>query len=362
MASRSLISRFTRGIFQSAATRNRTAALNEAGRRTSSATTSVPVFIYGFALPDAVGSINVQALIPARHIGAKALYFSDGMDAEAFLDRHRPTALIITKMFDNGPLALAVTAAKRGIPVIAVFCDLHVAGDSGGFGDPRMADRNRMLAEQASAVVAPTKYVANFVRKYYEVDCQVIEEPIEYPRCPPVFSPASPIKLLYTGHPSNHDTLLPGVRDLARFTDAPLSLTIVSSDAPDLPALREAAPGITVGFLPWSMVAQFRAFQSCDAVFVPSKAEPSKQAKGQLRVLSAIQCGRIAIAYPLPQYLELGEYCYCGTNYAELLGAALGNPDEVKRRIASGQECIDRRFSPEACADKWTSLIAATIN
>jgi hypothetical protein len=192
--------------------------------------------------------------------------------------------------------------------------------------------------------------LADFVRENYEIDCHVIEEPVEYPRCAGAFSPSSPIKILYTGHPNNHDTLIPGVRDLAHFTDTALSLTIISSGAPNLPALRQAAPKIPIVFFPWSTITQFRAFQACDVVFVPSKPEPAKQAKGQLRVLSAIQCGRIAIAYPLPQYLELKDYCYCGTDYAQMLKAALMNPDEVRRKIASGQEHIDQRFSPEACA------------
>jgi glycosyltransferase involved in cell wall biosynthesis len=313
-------------------------------------------------LAEELGSINVQALIPARYIGAKALYFGKGMDAESFLNRHKPSILIVTKMLDEGPLQLAVAAEKRRIPIVGVFCDLHVTGESGTFGNPEIARRNRALCDLTSAVVAPTKYVADFVHQHYEMDCQVIEEPVEYPRCAPAFAPSQPMKILYTGHPSNHDTLLPGVRHLARFIDARMTLTIISSRAPDLAAIRKAAPGIGVSFVPWSMMYQFEALKWCDVVFVPSKPEPQKQAKGQLRVLSAIQCGRIAIAYPLPQYVELADYCYCGSNYADMLRSALKNPDEVRRRIKLGQQYIDMRFSPEACAEKWEKLIEVTLS
>lgn len=319
-------------------------------------TSSLPTFIYNAPLPEMLGSINVQALIPARQIGAKALYFGGEMEPEAFLDRHRPSVLIITKMVDDGPLRLAEAAKKRGIPVVAVFCDLHVAGKH-QTGDAKLAGRNEALGEIATAVVAPTEHVAAFVREHYGLACGVIEEAVEYPRAAPAFAPASPVKLLYTGHPSNHDTIVDGVKALARFTGAPLSLVIVSSQPPNIEEIRRAAPGMHVGFIPWSPLNQFQAFHYCDIVFVPSKDEPSKHAKGQLRVLSAIQMGKIAIAYPLRQYLELQDYCYCGTEYGELLARALKNPAEVKGRILAGQHCIDRRFSPEVCGDKWQALI-----
>lgn len=299
----------------------------------------------------------MQALIPARHIGAKALYFGSGMKAETFLDLHKPSILIITKMMDDEPLKLAAAAKQRKIPVVGIFCDLHIAGMSGNIGSAEMADRNKLLCELIAAAVAPTKYVAELTSKHYGIDCGVIEEAIEYPRCDPTFLPSSPIKVLYTGHPSNHDTLVTGVRLLARFSDTPLNLMIVSSRAPDIEAIKKAAPKMQVGFIPWSPLNQFHAFQFSDVVFVPSKDEPAKHAKGQLRVLSAIQMGKIAIAFPLPQYLELKDYCYCGTEYAELLKRAIQRPDEVRQKILAGQECIDQRFSGEACGDKWSALI-----
>jgi glycosyltransferase involved in cell wall biosynthesis len=317
---------------------------------------SVPAFIYNAPLPEMLGSINVQALIPAHQIGAKALYFGAEMEPEPFLDRHQPGVLIITKMIDDGPLRLAEAAEKRGIPVVAVFCDLHVAGEQ-QTGDAKLAVRNKALGKIATAVVAPTEHVAAFVREHYGLTCSVIEEAVEYPRTAPAFMPSSPVKLLYTGHPSNHDTIADGVKTLVRFTGAPLSLLLVSSQPPNMEKIRRAAPNVQVDFIPWSPINQLQAFHYCDIVFVPSKDEPSKHAKGQLRVLSAIQMGKIAIAYPLRQYLELQDYCYCGTEYAELLARALKNPAEVKERILAGQQCIDRRFSPEVCGDKWQTLI-----
>ena len=68
------------------------------------------IFIYNVPIPEMAGSVPLQALIPARHIGAKALYFGGQMDANAFLDKHSPTVLIVTKMFGEPPLVLARAA------------------------------------------------------------------------------------------------------------------------------------------------------------------------------------------------------------------------------------------------------------
>jgi hypothetical protein len=307
----------------------------------------VPIFIYNHQNTDALGSIAVQALIPARHIGAKALLFTEEMDAQSFLDRQRPGALVITKSYDGGPLKLAREAQARGIPVIAMFCDLK----------PNSDDRNRKLADVADVLVASTASNAEYARRQFQKECLVIEEPVDMPRLPPNFSPREQIKLLYTGHYNNHDTLAPGIRKLAKFDGAKLSLLIVSNAEPDIRAFQQIAPNIRFSFLPWSPITQHAAFAGCDAVFVPSLDNDRKQTKGQLRVLYAIQSGKIAIAHPLEQYLELKDYCYCGEDYAELLRSALSNPSETVDRISKGQSYIDQRFSPEIVADRWETLI-----
>ena len=48
------------------------------------------IFISNSPIPDVIASIRLVALIPARQIGLRVLYFGAGMDAKDFLDRHRP--------------------------------------------------------------------------------------------------------------------------------------------------------------------------------------------------------------------------------------------------------------------------------
>ena len=43
------------------------------------------IFIYNSPIPDVIASIRLVALIPARHIGLRVLYFGAGMDASEYL-------------------------------------------------------------------------------------------------------------------------------------------------------------------------------------------------------------------------------------------------------------------------------------
>jgi hypothetical protein len=310
-----------------------------------------PIFIYNEAMPERVGSIPLQALIPARHIGAKALYFGPGMDPEVFLDRHPSKLMIFTKVFDDAALTLAQAAARRRIRIVGVFCDLHTAGDIG--------QRNKVLCELSDAIVAPTARMAAFMEEHFGKECSVIEEPVEYPRCPPRFSPAAPIKMLWFGHANNHDTLPSGLKALAQFRGAPLSLMIVSNDLPNVQSLQALSPNIPIGFMPWSPSIQFDMMRNSDVIFIPRHDIPAKQAKGQARVIASIQAGRVAIAHPLPQYQELGDFCFLSRDYGGALQAALNDRDKAVSRVAAGQRFIDTRFSQEACADKWRRQICA---
>jgi hypothetical protein len=311
-----------------------------------------PIFIYNAEPPERAGSIALQALIPARHLGAKALYFGAGMDPEAFLDRHAPKVLILTKAFDDGPLTLAVAAARRGIRIIAVYCDLHAGNE--------FAIRNTALSQMADRIVAPTRALALIIQEQLGRPCEMIEEPVENLPGTPLFSPRAPLRMVWCGHASNHDTLPHGLKALARFPE-PISLRIVSGLPPDTRTLRNIAPNIDMTFLPWSPMIQFDAIAQSDIVFIPSLDRLDKFSKGQARLVSAIQAGRVAIAHPLPQYLELTDYCLCDRDYLKALETALADPEAAVARVTAGQRYIAGRFAPEVCADKWGALISSLL-
>jgi hypothetical protein len=310
------------------------------------------VFIYNTPLPDVVASTRVVALIPARFMGLRVLHFGPGMVAHAFLDRHQPSALILTKAFDQSVVELAEAAAARRIPLITTLCDLHFSGESGR--------RNRRLCDLSRAVVVQTAAMADEVMRQFGKRCAIIEEASEYPREQASFAPGRPLKLLWYGHSVNHDTLATGIAALAGAGLGPITFMIVSNTMPEFMNGGFPTQPKDMGFevVPWSILAQYSALAWCDMVFVPSSDTPDKRVKGHNRVVEAINAGRIAITYPLPQYRELSAFSFCDADYGASVRAALADPTGVLRKIEDGQRYIDGRFTSEVICEKWRQLFA----
>src|SRR5215467_12697161 len=314
------------------------------------------IFIYNTALPDVIASIRVVALVPGRYMGARVLHFGLGMAAAAFLDRHRPTVLILTKAFDHSVVELAEAAVARRIPVVTTLCDLHLSGDGGR--------RNRRLCDLSQAIVVQTAAMADEVMQQFGKCCAIIEEAIEYPREQPRFAPNRPLKLLWYGHAANHDTLASGIAALTEAGVGPLSLMIVTNAMPEFMNGGFPSRPKDIGFevVPWSVAAQYAALAWCDVVFIPSTDTPDKRVKGHNRVVEAINAGRLAITYPLPQYRELADYSLCGADYGASIRLSLSDPAGVLTRIENGQRYIDTRFACDVVADKWQRLIGGLLS
>jgi hypothetical protein len=311
------------------------------------------VFIYNAQLPDMVAAARLIAFLPARYLGCRALYFGPDMDADTFLDKHRPGLLVLSKAFDDSIVTLAQAAARRGVAIITSLTDYHFSGPNGL--------RNRTLSELSRVLVVQTAPMAAEVMRQFGRSSAIIEEPMEYPRLAPRFSPKWPLQILWFGHSANYDTLFQALPDLAAARLGPISLTLVSNVAPDLArAGMSQLPDISLQFLPWTPTIQHRKMSDCDLVFIPSIDSPQKQVKGHNRLVEAINGGRLAIAHPLPQYLELADFCLCAADYGASIRAALADPAAMLRRIADGQRYADGRFSQEAVAEKWRALFEAT--
>lgn len=311
------------------------------------------IYIYNTPLPDMIASIRVVALIPARQIGLRVLQFGPSTDTAAFLDQHRPSALILTKAFDDSPVNLAQAAASRGIAVITTLCDLHFSGESGS--------RNRRLCELSRAIVVQTTPMAEEVARQFDKHCTIIEEATEYPREPPRFAPGRPLRVLWYGHEANHDTLAEGIAALAASRLGPIRLRIVTNAMPAF--MNGGFPGqprdMDFEVVPWSIATQYSSLAWCDLVFIPSSDTPDKRVKGHNRVVEAINAGRVAITYPLPQYRELADYSFCGEDYGASIRAALADPQAALKKVESGQRYIDTRFAADVVANKWRQLICS---
>ncbi|MBM3505638.1 MAG: glycosyltransferase family 4 protein [Alphaproteobacteria bacterium] len=300
--------------------------------------------------PETIASYRYTAMIPAAALGGHVVRVEPGMDPEQLLDQWSPSALVLGKAFHEGFVALAQAAKSKGIPVIAAMCDWH-------FDNPI----NQALSRTADRIVVQTIAMAAGVREHFGVEPAIIEEPYEGRRGVARFSPGRPIRLLWYGHSVNLDTLAAGLAQVGALAEAELVIHVVTNRLdrvpPALAGLSRPAATMRLELRNWSLDIQWRELAACDAVLLPSHPAKDKLVKGHNRLVQAIHAGRLALAYPLPQYRELAAYCWCGEDLGAGLRWASANPAEVLARITEGQRYIDERFAPARIADRWRQVI-----
>ena len=102
--------------------------------------------------------------------------------------------------------------------------------------------------------------------------------------------------------------------------------------------------------------------EEADIVLIPNIDAKEKRVKGHNRLVAAIHGGRLALASPLPQYLELKDFCWCGEDMAEGIEWAMDNSETTEKRIKNGQSHIDQRFAPSVVAARWRDEVTALIS
>jgi len=308
------------------------------------------VFVVCGDLPEQLASYRYVALIPATTLGARVAHCEPDTDPQEFLDRQNPSALILGKAFHGGFVTLAQAAKARGIPVLAAMCDAH-------FDSPI----NIALSRSADRIVVPNHAMGEAVQKHFHVTPVLIEDPYEGPRGTPRFAPADPIRLLWFGHSANHDTIAPGIVQIGSGARRNIHLSILTNDPENIPHLLARLPRmkatIEVSAEDWSLLRQYQLLDTADAVLLPSQPRLDKRVRGHNRLVQTIHAGRLALAWPLPAYLELADYCFCTRDLGAGLMAALANPAAASARIAAGQAAIDARFAPARIAARWRAEI-----
>ena len=124
---------------------------------------------------------------------------------------------------------------------------------------------------------------------------------------------------------------------------------------------REANPALETAFHPWSLEATREAIDACDVVLLPQDTGDTwRAAKSHNRLVEALRGGRLALASPIPSYVELGDFAWIGDDLADGLEWALAHPGDAARRIAAGQAYVADRFSPQAIAARWRDVLATS--
>jgi len=325
-----------------------------------------------------IASMRLRAVIPARRLA-----------------QHVPVWFVSLDDFVRDPglsefgTAGAVVIGKIPAPAIlkrrAVLSELLARAASNRSGAPLYADMPDDLAALGKAVREP--YLARYQRGLgasctYIVPCRalgeglardakrgvvVIEDPYENRARPVRATASSPLRLMWFGNlgqinASLLEDALAGVA--GAFRDTPLRFELVTrADARDQldgigRRVRAAHPQCELRVTAWSLEATEDALERCDFVLIPQDFRKDwSKGKSHNRLVTAIRGGRLAIASPIPAYLELAGYAWIGADLAAGLRWAVSHPDEAAARVLAGQAYVEERFSPESVGRKWAAAL-----
>lgn len=200
----------------------------------------------------------------------------------------------------------------------------------------------------------------------------VIEDPYEAAGLSPWRAPGNgPIRICWFGNTAA--ATLPSLTRaleaiLGRYPDTAFSIELVTAARwemirPLAERLAQARPGLEVSLTEWSLEATWRALERCDFVLLPHETQDAwAKGKSHNRLAAAIAAGRIALASPIPSYLELKDYAWVDDDLAGGIAWALSNPAAARDRVERGQAHVERHHSTAAVAEKWSRTLGRALS
>jgi SAM-dependent methyltransferase len=247
----------------------------------------------------------------------------------------------------------------------------NYAGYNEKFRTPLLERYQKALGEYCTLTV-PCEALRQELLPYAKQGIQVIEDPFESPRArPPRTQCDERVRLCWfgaLGHP-NKESMVHGLMRAAEGLDGRAAeLGIVAHEmvgklvAEIGTQLANAHPALVTRFIPWSPAATWQAIDDCDLVIIPQDhLDPWGRVKSHNRLVEAIRGGRLAIASPIPSYLELSEYAWVGEDLAEGMRWALSHPRDAYERVTAGQQLVASRFSPQRIVAHWKQLLSEPL-
>lgn len=327
-----------------------------------------------------VASVRLRGFLAASRLAAsRPVYLlppdllADQPDHEALASAG---AVVVTKFSTSELLArpqrfermLAwLTGARGRVRLIADLTDNYAAlGDAEG--QPFLERYQRGLGECCTLTV-PCAALLEDLQAYARHGIHLIEDPYESPRAlAPRGVAGTPVGLCWFGQlgARNLDSVVRGLVQAANgLGGRAAELRLVTHETRrDLAAevarrLAQAHPAVGTTFVPWSLEATWRAIEASDLVILPQDHDDRwGRVKSHNRLVESIRCGRLAIASPIPSYLELADYACVGEDLGRGVQWALANPGAALERLGAGQAHVARRFAPGRIADAWAALLA----
>lgn len=326
-----------------------------------------------------IASMRLRAVIPARQLAKRVPVWFVALEdfvRDPMLSRFgKPGAVIISKLPAPNILkrqaqlsALLARAAEADYGDVPLFADLpdDLAALGKAVREPYLARYQKGLGASCTFIV-PSRALGESLARDARRGIAVVEDPYENRAQPARASASSPLRLMWFGNLGelNESMLAEALADtLAPLRGRALRLELVTRKdaAKHVAAVRARVqaghPGCELRFTEWSLEATDEALARCDFVLIPHEHRKDwSLGKSHNRLVTAIHGGRLAIASPIPAYLELSEYACVGDNLAAGLRWALEHPEEAAARVMAGQRYVEERFSPESVGRKWAAVL-----
>ena len=212
----------------------------------------------------------------------------------------------------------------------------------------------------ANTIVAASDNLAAVLKDRVGGNVSVIPDHVEGSKLTPSFNPVEgKLRLLWFGYPNNLDLLHLGLPALGRLAaKMTVELSIVTRwDDKNARLFEDAPAAISIRRINWSLENMSAELARCDIVIIPSSLGPGRLTKTANRLMTGLYAGKYVAAYPLPAYLDFASFVSLDEDLARAVTFALENPTAVARRIADGQDYIDRFYSPTRISGMWEAVL-----
>jgi hypothetical protein len=327
------------------------------------------------ALTSPLASTRLRALIPGRELARavptwilplQEVLYGGGLPAGA-----APAAVVlgklsVTLLTEQPPNVRALIAwLERHAAGLPIFAD--VSDDYAATGHALLAEYQRALQEHCTLVV-PCEALRAALAPRARRGIHVVEDAYELAAGTPRAYRGGPLRLCWFGNFAGPtlpavERALAAVASRLRDREARLELVIGAGFQHDAAqrfgaALGAIHPTLELVLTEWSPQRTERALADCHFVLLPQDTDaPSGRVKSHNRLVEAIRAGRLAIASPIPSYVELGEFACVGPDLVAGLDWAIANPDAAEARIRAGQAYVEARFAPAVVARKWAAAL-----
>ncbi len=287
-----------------------------------------------------------------------------------------PAAIVLAKLpvglvaANPGPLRALIDVLDCA-PELPVFADLsdNYASLATVLGNAFLAEYQEGLASHCRLIV-PCAELERQLAPYAKRGIHLIEDPYESATAQPVrMRPGETLRLCWFGNLGKPNfrlleaTILGVAAHLApRVRSIDLALVCGPTGETLAAGLQARLTGLHAGFglrhVPWSLDAMAAALAAADIVLLPQETGTDwGRAKSHNRAVEILRAGRFAVASPIPAYLEMAEFLWVGEDLAAGVGWALDHPGEAEARIVAGQQYVERRFAPDAVAQRWIAAL-----